>query len=165
MRGLPPTRTGVFRFGKRKPVIAKPTLAESKFAIGLTAMMILLTVSFYYVVFHFPYPSDVFDNMSSGRNVPTIENRKGSSTPQVWPLTLMSPVFRESSAIPARYMCRGGIDDELPPLQWSNVPTHTAAFALIVHDFEPRSQKIPDDIARRMIWNIPGNATQLPEDD
>jgi Raf kinase inhibitor-like YbhB/YbcL family protein len=146
-------------------VIAGPTLAESKLAIGLTAMMILLGSSFCYMAFHLPYPSDMFDSTSPGQNVPIIQNRTGNSTSRVWPLTLTSPVFSESGGIPARYMCAGGTDDTLPPLQWNNVPSHTAAFALIVHDFEPRSQTMVDDIAQRMIWNIPGDRTQLPEDE
>lgn len=161
MRGIPPTRSGIFKFGKRKPVIAGPTLDESKFAIGITAVMILLATSFFYMVFHFPYPSDIFDDTNQDRNASTIENRTSSSTSQVWPLTLTSPVFRETGGIPARYMCGGGTNDELPPLQWSNVPKQTTTFALIVHDLEPLPQNGVDDIPRRTIWNIPTSTTQL----
>ena len=47
-------------------------------------------------------------------------------------LSLASSAFRAGDAIPAMHTCDGS--DRSPPLAWSGVPPHTAAFALIVGD-------------------------------
>ena len=51
-----------------------------------------------------------------------------------------------------------------PELKWSQVPTGTQSFVLLMHDPEPvlaKGSKM--DITHWLIWNIPGTSTGLPE--
>src|SRR5436190_15720882 len=77
-------------------------------------------------------------------------------------MTITSPVFRHEGAIPARHTCEG--DDVSPPLVLGGVPTAAKSFALVVDDPDA-----PDPAAPKRVWvhwvlyNIPANATHLPE--
>ena len=89
------------------------------------------------------------------------------------PLTLTTPAFSDGGTIPVKYSCAattpppgGRLHVSLgvsPPLQWSNVPAGTASFVLILHDGDAHIAKAYDDIPHWVIFNIPGNATSLPE--
>ena len=78
------------------------------------------------------------------------------------PLTLSSSAFADGAEMPRRYTCEG--DNVSPPLAWSGAPEGTRSFALIVDDPDA-----PDPKAPRLTWvhwvlyNIPPNATELPE--
>jgi Raf kinase inhibitor-like YbhB/YbcL family protein len=78
-------------------------------------------------------------------------------------LVLTSPAFSHEGTIPGQYTCEGA--DISPPLAWSNAPTGTKSFALIVDDPDA-----PDPRAPKMTWvhwvlqNIPANVNSLPED-
>ena len=78
------------------------------------------------------------------------------------PLTLSSPAFSASSAIPPQYTCDG--DDLSPPLEWTSVPTGTQSLALIIDDPDA-----PDPKAPKMTWvhwvlyNIAPDQTRLAE--
>jgi len=48
------------------------------------------------------------------------------------PFTLESSAFKMNSLIPTQYTCNGA--DQSPPLSWSNIPTKTQSFALVVED-------------------------------
>jgi hypothetical protein len=50
-----------------------------------------------------------------------------------------------------------------PPLSWVNAPKGTESFVLLVHDPDAHARKAFDDITHWMIFNIPGDATSLPE--
>ncbi len=71
--------------------------------------------------------------------------------------SLTSTAFKEGTAIPVKHTCDGG--DVSPPLAWSGAPPGTAAFALIADD--------PDapvgTWVHWVLYNLPGTATQLPE--
>jgi hypothetical protein len=47
-------------------------------------------------------------------------------------MTMSSPAFELEGAIPAQYTCDGA--NISPPLQWQNVPAHTAELVLFVID-------------------------------
>jgi Raf kinase inhibitor-like YbhB/YbcL family protein len=74
--------------------------------------------------------------------------------------TLMTSAYADGANIPAKYSCAG----VSPSLQWSYVPPGTVSYALIFHD--PDVQHPPKnmwDVTHWIVWNIPGNLTQLPE--
>jgi hypothetical protein len=60
-------RNKPLKLGKRQ-ISDKPTLAESKFVIVLTGAFLLLFSGFYYMLFHFHYPSDMFGTPDLSNN-------------------------------------------------------------------------------------------------
>jgi Raf kinase inhibitor-like YbhB/YbcL family protein len=76
--------------------------------------------------------------------------------------SLRSPSFEHQGAIPAKHTCQGA--DAAPALAWSDAPTGTKSFALIVDDPDA-----PDPRAPKMTWahwilyNLPPTASALPE--
>jgi Raf kinase inhibitor-like YbhB/YbcL family protein len=76
-------------------------------------------------------------------------------------MTLTSPQFTDGGLIPAAQAQTGR--DRSPALQWSGAPDSTRSFVLIVHDLDAAIGDGTDDLLHWMVWNIPGNATSLPE--
>src|SRR5215467_3021877 len=73
-------------------------------------------------------------------------------------LQLTSSAFQPEGNIPRQFTCEG--DDVSPELKWTNAPSGTKSFALIVHDPDaPRSGGFPHWIA----YNIPENVAQIPQ--
>ncbi len=72
-------------------------------------------------------------------------------------LVLASPAFASGEPIPRKYTCDG--DDVSPPLTWTNAPTATQAFALVMED--------PDAPGGTwdhwVIFDIPGHASGLSQ--
>ena len=72
-------------------------------------------------------------------------------------LSVKTTSFPAGGTIPKKYTCDGA--DVSPAIEWSGAPAGTQSFALIADD--------PDAPAGTwthwVIWNIPGNATSLPE--
>lgn len=72
--------------------------------------------------------------------------------------TLTSPAFQHNHPIPPKYTGEG--QDVSPPLNWSGLPQGTVELALICDDPDaPR----PEPWVHWLIWNIPAQATGLPE--
>lgn len=73
-------------------------------------------------------------------------------------MEIRSPAFEEGAFIPRKYTCDG--NNVSPPLEWSQVPEGTKAFALICDD--------PDASMRTwvhwVLFNIPGDMNLLTED-
>jgi len=88
-------------------------------------------------------------------------------------LVLSSSSFADLSRIPAKYTCiattpppsgpRNISTGISPALQWTNVPKGTVSFVLIMHDPDAHVPKAPTDITHWIVFNIPGDATSLPE--
>ena len=73
------------------------------------------------------------------------------------PFSLGSPAFSAAAALPARFTCHG--DGLLPPLSWSQPPTPSASFALILEDPDA-----PGGMFRHFgAYNIPGDRRDWPE--
>lgn len=78
-------------------------------------------------------------------------------------LTLSSPAFSHGGEIPTEYTCEG--PDVSPELRWSDVPSGTQSFALIMDDPDA-----PDPAAPKMTWvhwvlyNLPAGCTGLAKD-
>ena len=71
--------------------------------------------------------------------------------------TLKSTAFTNGGEIPRKYTCNG--ENVSPALSWSEAPSHARTLVLIADD--------PDAPAGTwthwILWNIPANATSLPE--
>ena len=73
-------------------------------------------------------------------------------------LQLTSSAFQSESNIPRQFTCEG--DDVSPELKWTNAPSGTKSFALIVHDPDaPR----PGGFTHWVAYNIPANVTQIAQ--
>jgi Raf kinase inhibitor-like YbhB/YbcL family protein len=87
------------------------------------------------------------------------------------PLQLSSSAFNDVSTYPDKYSCVPGMVSgppdaskmTSPPLSWVNPPAGTKSFVLLLHDPDAHARKSFDDITHWMIFNIPGDATSLPE--
>jgi Raf kinase inhibitor-like YbhB/YbcL family protein len=88
-------------------------------------------------------------------------------------LVISSPSFGDGTRIPTQYTCsattpppggpRNISTGVSPALRWMNAPKGTVAFVLILHDPDAHIPKATTDITHWMVFNIPGDATQLPE--
>ena len=75
---------------------------------------------------------------------------------------LKSPAFAPNGPIPAKYTCEGA--DVSPPLEWSNPPSGTGSFALIVDDPDAPDPAKPQRVyVHWLVYNIPASDTTLPE--
>jgi Raf kinase inhibitor-like YbhB/YbcL family protein len=89
------------------------------------------------------------------------------------PLKITIPAFSDGGTIPLKYTCAattpppgGPMHISLgvsPLLQWTNVPKGTASFVLILHDADAHIGKAFVDIPHWVVFNIPGDATELAE--
>ena len=95
----------------------------------------------------------------------------GGRPPMGPPLQLSSTGFADGSMVPEKYSCvpgmAGGPPDASkmtsPPLSWVNAPAGTKSFVLLLHDPDAHAGKTFDDITHWVVFNIPGDATSLPE--
>ncbi len=77
-------------------------------------------------------------------------------------LRLSSSAFEHLGTIPRRYTCEG--EDISPPLSWTDPPSATRSFALLVEDPDA-----PDPEAPKMTWvhwvlyNVPADVRALAE--
>jgi Raf kinase inhibitor-like YbhB/YbcL family protein len=79
-------------------------------------------------------------------------------------MKLASPAFTDCSPIPVKYTCSAQPAAVSPELDWTDVPKGTVSFVLIVHDLDPHPNRGSEDVLHWIAWNIPGDATHLPED-
>jgi Raf kinase inhibitor-like YbhB/YbcL family protein len=78
------------------------------------------------------------------------------------PLRLTSPKFVHMSSIPKTYTCEG--KDVSPPLAWSDAPTNTKSFALVVDDPDAPDPKAPKRTwVHWLVYNLPATAIALAE--
>ncbi len=82
--------------------------------------------------------------------------------------TLTSPAFENGGSIPVKYTCDG--DRKLSPaLAWSGSPEGTRAFALVMDDPDipsvVRESRGIDAFDHWVLFNIPADITEIPEDD
>jgi len=82
--------------------------------------------------------------------------REPATEPVGATLTVTSTAFTHEGTVPVVYSCDG--EDISPPISWTGTPDGTESFVLICDD--------PDAIGTWVHWvvfNIPGDATGLPE--
>ena len=73
-------------------------------------------------------------------------------------LKVTSPAFHHHERIPDKHSTDG--EDVAPALQWTGVPAGTRGFAIVVHDPDA---PLVDGFTHWVAYNIPGDATGLPE--
>ncbi len=77
-------------------------------------------------------------------------------------MTLTTTAFPDGGMIPTRYTQAG--DQTSPALAWTGAPDSTAkSFVLLMHDVDVANGPTGEDQLHWLVWNIPGNATSLPE--
>ena len=77
-------------------------------------------------------------------------------------MQLTSPAFATGGAIPTRHTGEG--EDVSPALAWNDVPTGTRSFAVVCHDPDaPLVTPGHYGYVHWVLYNIPGDATGLPE--
>jgi len=76
-------------------------------------------------------------------------------------MTLATSAWPDGGQIPTKHTQAG--EEISPALTWSNVPEGIASFVLIAHDVDAAIGAGTDDILHWMLWNIPADATALPE--
>lgn len=77
-------------------------------------------------------------------------------------MELTSSSFSDSAEIPTRFSCEG--DNINPQLGWSDVPSGTQSFVLIMEDPDVPRNLRPDGLfIHWMIWNIPATVKEIPE--
>jgi Raf kinase inhibitor-like YbhB/YbcL family protein len=70
-------------------------------------------------------------------------------------LSLQTDLINSNGQINAQYSCKGG--DQIPPVQWQDVPANSQSLALVLEDPDAPSGLW----THWLIWNIPSTATQL----
>jgi len=90
------------------------------------------------------------------------ENRSSAVPPPAPPVLKLTAVgFSDGGPIAKKYTCQGA--SASPQLQWSNVPKNTASFVVVMHGTDNHPAKGMADEMFWVLWNVPGNATQIPE--
>ena len=154
-------RNRLLKLEKRK--LAKPSLAESKFAIVVSAAILVLSIGVCYAWLRTQYPRDILETANIDHRLQFEGREENGGPPQFSTLKFTSPAFGDGDLIPSKYTCAAGPTTVSPPLEWRDIPKETVSFALMVHDLESHPQKRAEDSVQWMIWNIPAFATQLPE--
>jgi hypothetical protein len=76
-------------------------------------------------------------------------------------MTLTSSAWTDGGVIPDKYTQAG--EDISPPLSWSNIPSGTVSFTLVVHDPDAAVGQGTEDTLHWMLWNLPVAVTSLHE--
>ncbi|MEK7400826.1 MAG: YbhB/YbcL family Raf kinase inhibitor-like protein [Gemmatimonadota bacterium] len=76
-------------------------------------------------------------------------------------MTLTTNAFADGAMIPSKYAQPG--HDVSPALSWTGAPDSVVSYVLIMHDADAATGNGLDDALHWIVWNIPGNATSLPE--
>ena len=103
---------------------------------------------------------------SSDTGVVTVDTAGNASqstpSPSAMAFKITSPAFAPSGSIPSKYTCEGS--DTSPSLEWSDAPSGTKSFALIVDDPDaPDPAKPQRTYVHWVVYNIPPGTTKLPE--
>ena len=85
------------------------------------------------------------------------------------PFMIQTRAFVDGGTIPLKYtqasedrQTNGGAGVS-PQLGWINPPQGTVSYVLNFHDMEVARNKTTEDQAHWVVWNIPGDAKELPE--
>jgi len=82
-------------------------------------------------------------------------------------MTLTIPGFPDGGHIPVKFsQAAPGVapgEGTSPAMSWANVPSGTQSLYLHMHDLDLARNKTTDDQAHWVLWNIPADATGLPE--
>lgn len=78
--------------------------------------------------------------------------------------TLITPTIIDGGDLPANSKCtRDGGAGLTPALQWSDAPTGTESFVVIMHHYPQNATEGVDDPSQYwLLWDIPSTTTDLP---
>lgn len=77
-------------------------------------------------------------------------------------MQITSTAFKANQPIPRQYSGEG--QDLSPPLRWAGAPAGTLGFALLCEDPDaPRTPQRTHNFVHWILYNLPGNVTELPE--
>jgi Raf kinase inhibitor-like YbhB/YbcL family protein len=80
------------------------------------------------------------------------------------PMKLMVEGISEGAMIPMKYTCAAQpAANTSPAMSWSNAPTATMSFAVLIHDVDPRPGKGFADVLHWLTWNLPVTTRGLAE--
>ena len=103
--------------------------------------------------------------LASGIGIAAAQQAGGTAPlPGAAYMKLTSPAFTDGSPIPVKYTCSAQPAAVSPELDWTDVPKGTVSFVLIAHDLDPHPNHGKEDVLHWIAWNIPADATHLPED-
>jgi Raf kinase inhibitor-like YbhB/YbcL family protein len=72
--------------------------------------------------------------------------------------------FADGGRIPNKYTCAASPTAPSPAITWSGAPANTQSYVVIMHDPDPvLGGSATNDVLHWAIFDIPGNATGLPE--
>jgi hypothetical protein len=93
----------------------------------------------------------------SGKHTTTFSDQNQQKINTTTPMTISSPAFLDTQAIPKQYTCDGNGTN--PPLQFLGVPSEAKSLALLVEDPDaPMGTWI-----HWLMWNIPPKVVQIDE--
>jgi Raf kinase inhibitor-like YbhB/YbcL family protein len=81
--------------------------------------------------------------------------------PRLAPMLIETSAFEDGGIVPDKYSARG--DNVQPGFKISNAPEGTQSFAIIFHDIDVALGGGTDDVLHWVVWNIPGDTTEIPE--
>jgi Raf kinase inhibitor-like YbhB/YbcL family protein len=84
-------------------------------------------------------------------------------TPSRPGLALNSAAFQDGGIIPNKYTRAAKGDPVSPRLMWTNVPTGTVTFAIVVRDPDTAISESLNEVIHWMIFNIPAGTRELVE--
>ena len=91
--------------------------------------------------------------------------QQGGAAPPAMIMTVAG--FPDGGDVPVKYsQAAPGVatgEGLSPAITWTNAPADTRSFVLNMHDMDLARNKTTDDQVHWVVWNIPANATGLPE--
>jgi Raf kinase inhibitor-like YbhB/YbcL family protein len=76
-------------------------------------------------------------------------------------MTLTTTAWPDGGMIPLRYTQAG--PEMSPAIQWNGAPQGTTSYVLTFHDADSLVNNSTDGLLHWMVWNIPGTATGLAQ--
>jgi Raf kinase inhibitor-like YbhB/YbcL family protein len=76
-------------------------------------------------------------------------------------MSFSTTAWMDGAVIPVRYSQAG--EEHSPPLTWSDAPTTTKSFVILVRDIDATNNTGTTDFLHWLVWNIPGDSRGLPE--
>ncbi|MCD6045184.1 MAG: Phosphatidylethanolamine-binding protein [Gammaproteobacteria bacterium] len=76
----------------------------------------------------------------------------------IFALSLQTDLINSNGQINVQYSCKGG--DQIPSVQWQDVPANSQSLALVLEDPDAPSGLW----IHWLVWNIPATVTQLTSD-
>lgn len=76
-------------------------------------------------------------------------------------MALTTTAWTDGGVIPIKFSQAG--PEVSPALAWTGAPEGIVSYALVMHDLDAVAGNGVDDFLHWLVWNIPGDATSLPE--